>query len=88
MDPPAEPENDGTCRKLFRGARAVLGDAQDQVGHTRAGVPVQSELPANVLGCPESHDLHQPVAGLFGAVLEREIRKYELGPHRDWLGLP
>jgi hypothetical protein len=44
--------------------------------------------PKNLLGCPESHELHQPVAGLFGAVLEREIRKYELGPHRDWLGLP
>jgi hypothetical protein len=59
---------------IVRGARAVLGDEQDQIGHP--GLSVQGELPANVLGCPESHELHQPAAGLFGAVLEREIRKH------------
>jgi len=60
-------------------------DAEDQVG--QASASIERKLSRHVVGCPEAHDLEEPLTGGIGAMPEGKVGKDQRATGGDRLRL-
>src|SRR2546427_12293984 len=83
---PTSISNDPRARRKIRlCAVPVFVDAEDQV--RQASASVERKLSRHVVGCPEAHDLEEPLTAGIGAMPEGKIGKDQRATGGDRLRL-
>src|SRR2546426_9113251 len=85
IHPTPEPDDERPGRNVCFSTVPLLVNAEDQIRQT--STPIQREFPGHVVGCPEAHDLQEPVACWIGATPQGKVGEDQRAPGRYRLRL-
>ena len=85
IHPTPEPDDERPGRNVCFSTVPLLVNAEDQIRHS--STPIQREFPGHVVGCPEAHDLQEPVACWIGATPQGKVGEDQRAPGRYRLRL-
>src|SRR5438552_2683961 len=85
IHPTPEPDDERPGRNVCFSTVPLLVNAEDQI--RQSSTPIQREFPGHVVGCPEAHDLQEPVACRIGAQPQGKVGEDQRAPGRYRLRL-